>query len=127
MSSAYCQLNRYSDAIQVTEANLEQNPESSPALEGLGYIYLKSGRFVDAIPIYERAVVSHPDAPYLKAQLAAAYLGVGNRTVAIEQHRQLLPLDGSLAEEVQHLIDERSTNPTDACKVAGRDQSYPPG
>jgi len=99
----------------VTEANLAQNPESSPALEGLGYIYLKSGRFADAIPIYERAIVSHSDAPYLKAQLAAAYLGVGDTLAAVEQQKQLVLSDVSLAEEVQGLIDKKSeTQPPEA-------------
>jgi tetratricopeptide (TPR) repeat protein len=50
MSSAYSELNRYAEAIEVTEANLRHNPNSSPAIEGLGYINLKSGRFADHLP-----------------------------------------------------------------------------
>jgi tetratricopeptide (TPR) repeat protein len=113
MSSAYCQLERYTEAIQVTEANLRQKPNSSPALEGLGYIYLKSERFADAIPIYERAIASHPDAPYLKAQLAAAYLEIGDTVAALKQHQLLVGLDASLAQEVQRLIDKKRETPTD--------------
>jgi tetratricopeptide (TPR) repeat protein len=69
MSSAFCELGRYSEAIDVTEANLRQNPSSLPPMEGLAYIFLKSGRFADAIPSYKRAIEAHPEADYLHARL----------------------------------------------------------
>jgi tetratricopeptide (TPR) repeat protein len=67
-------LGLYKEAIEVTEANFQLNPNSGPALEGLAYIYLRSGKFTDAIPLYKRAIDAHPDAAYLRAQLAAAFL-----------------------------------------------------
>lgn len=104
MSSAYAELNRYAEAIEVTEANLRHNPNSSPAIEGLGYIYLKSGRCADAIPVYERAIAANAGAGYLYAQLAEAYLGVGDITAATEQQTLLTSLDASLAKELQERI-----------------------
>jgi tetratricopeptide (TPR) repeat protein len=97
MSSAYAELNRYAEAIEVTEANLRHNPNSSPAIEGLGYIYLKSGRFADAIPVYKRAIAAHAGAAYLHAQLAEAYLGIGDIAAAAMQRTLLTSLDDSFA------------------------------
>jgi len=108
MSSAYAELERYAEAMEVTEANLRHNPNSSPAIEGLGYIYLKSGRFAEAVPVYERAIAAHPGAAYLHAQLAAAYIGIGDIAAAEEQHRILESLDDSLAEQIQKRIREKS-------------------
>jgi tetratricopeptide (TPR) repeat protein len=85
MSSAYAELERYAEAIEVTEANLRHHPNSQPATEGLGYIFLKSGRFADAIPVYVRAIAAHAGAANLHAQLAEAYLGVGDIAAAAEQ------------------------------------------
>lgn len=97
MSSAYAELNRYAEAIEVTEANLRHNPNSSPAIEGLGYIYLKSGRFADAIPVYKRAIAAHAGAAYLHAQLAEAYLGIGDIAAAATRRTLLTSLDDSFA------------------------------
>ncbi|SRR5258706_1893514 len=108
MSSAYAELNLYTEAIEVTEENLRHNPNSSPAIEGLGYIYLKSGRFADAIPVYKRAIAAHTGAPYLHAQLAEAYLGVGDITAAATQQTLLTSLDDSLAKELEERIHAKS-------------------
>jgi tetratricopeptide (TPR) repeat protein len=97
MSSAYAELNRYAEAIEVTEANLRHNPNSSPAIEGLGYIYLKSGRFADAIPVYKRAIAAPAGAAYLHPQLAEAYLGIGDIAAAATQRTLLTSLDDSFA------------------------------
>lgn len=110
MSSAYAELERYEEAMDVTDANLRHNPNSSPAIEGLGYIYLKSGKCAQAVPVYKRAIESHPGAAYLHAQLAAAYIAIGDIPAAEEQHRILVSLDDSLAEEIQKRIREKSTD-----------------
>ena len=110
MSSAYAELNRYAEAIEVTEENLRHNPNSSPAIEGLGYIYLKSGRFADAIPVYTRAIAAHTGAAYLYAQLAEAYLGVGDTTAAATQQTLLTSLDESLAKELEERIRAKSSD-----------------
>jgi tetratricopeptide (TPR) repeat protein len=115
MSSAYAELERYAEAMEVTEANLRHNPNSSPAIEGLGYIYLKSGRFTEAVPVYKRAITAHAGAAYLHAQLAEAYLGIGDIAGAEEQHRTLASLDNSMAEGLRKRIRERSV---DAGEVA---------
>jgi tetratricopeptide (TPR) repeat protein len=108
MSSAYAELEQYAEAIESTEANLRHNPNSSPAIEGLGYIYLKSGRFADAIPVYKRAIAAHAGAAYLHAQLAEAYLGVGDNASAADQQTLLTSLDDSFAEELQKRIRAKS-------------------
>ena len=108
MSSAYAEMERYAEAIEVIEANFQHNPNSSPAIEGLGYIYLKSGRFAEAIPVYKRAIDAHPGAAYLHAQLAEAYLGVGDIPAATEQQRLLTSLDDSFAKELQERIRAKS-------------------
>jgi hypothetical protein len=48
-------------------------------------VQLDNGRFEDAIPVYRRAIAAHAGAAYLHAQLAEAYLGVGDIASAAEQ------------------------------------------
>jgi tetratricopeptide (TPR) repeat protein len=107
MSSAYAELECYDRAIEVTEANLRYNPNSLPAIEGLGYIYLKSGKFAEAIPVYKRAIAMHPRTDYLHAQLAESYLGVGDIAGAKEELGILESLNESFAEELRKHIREK--------------------
>ena len=81
MVGAYSRLECYDEAIQLCNEVLRQNPYSLPAVESLAWINLKSGRFSEAIPLYERAITEHSNASYLRAQLAEAYLGDGNLEV----------------------------------------------
>jgi hypothetical protein len=58
--------------------------------------------------VYKRAIAAHAGAAYLHAQLAEAYLGIGDIAAAATQRTLLTSLDDSFAKELEERIRAKS-------------------
>lgn len=60
MAHAFDCANLFERAIRIYQKILKQNPNSLPALLGLGGIYFRRGSYDQAIPYYEKAIRKNP-------------------------------------------------------------------
>jgi Flp pilus assembly protein TadD len=68
-------------------------PTSAEALKLLGISYDRSGRFLDALKTYMKALRFSPDDIALRNNLGQAYFNIGSYREAIKAFQQALHLD----------------------------------
>ncbi|MCP5066220.1 MAG: tetratricopeptide repeat protein, partial [bacterium] len=71
------QLGRDDAARAVFDAALEADPESGPALAGLGQLEQRAGKLEEALALFERASAAHSDDPNYAYFVASTQLALG--------------------------------------------------
>jgi tetratricopeptide (TPR) repeat protein len=103
----YCKVKqgKNGDAIKAFRRAIQLRPNSFEAHNKLGDAYYYAGRFYEAIEAYKQAAGLRPDLAEAYYNLGITYLETGDRASAINQLRQLQPLDeklhGKLLSEIQ--------------------------
>jgi protein O-mannosyl-transferase len=84
---------RYSEAMPYLERANRINPNHVPGLVTLGNALIETGRPDKALGYLVRALALRPDEPVLRYDLARAYLALGQREAARNEHDTLVKLD----------------------------------
>ena len=74
------------------------------AHSNLGYVYLNSGMYKEAIEACKQAIRIKPDMAEAHSNLGVAYLSLNYRGLALEQYKILKDLDRQMANELFNLI-----------------------
>jgi hypothetical protein len=83
--------------------------EKESQTNSLGYQYLHAGQTDAAVAILQLNVEAHPNSANAYDSLGEAYLGAGNKTLAIENYRKALALDPKMNSSINVL--KRLTTP----------------
>ena len=77
-----------SEAITLLHLALATDPASADNSVALGDAYVQAGRYLEAIPFFERAIQIHPrDKQTIHHSLAFAYIGTGDDIAAVQTLR----------------------------------------
>lgn len=74
----YIQNQRFTDAVQILQQELQNFPENRAALSLLGYCFYQMGSFDRAVQMYERLVALHPNSEDYKLYLAQSLYKAGS-------------------------------------------------
>ena len=91
----------YAGEIETWKEEVRMNPDDAYAHFGLGYAYVISGKWKEAIKSYKQAIRINPD--YAEAHCALGYVygnpaGLGKYQEAIKSFKQAIRLDPDYAE-----------------------------
>ncbi|HZN00458.1 MAG TPA: bacterial transcriptional activator domain-containing protein, partial [Pyrinomonadaceae bacterium] len=84
--------------------SLELKPEFAFSLYSLAYVYLRQGRYQEAIPPSQKLMGVEPKHIFGNHALGVAYAQTGNRTGAMQQYYVLQTIDPKLAADLLKLI-----------------------
>jgi tetratricopeptide (TPR) repeat protein len=107
----------------VFEAALEADPESGPALAGLGQLEQRAGRVEAALVLFERALAAHPADPNYAYLVASAQLALGRTEEGASGLRVLLrrnPEHLAACNDLAWLLAERGEDLDLAAALANR-------
>ena len=91
-------LERYTEAEEAYRQTLTVAPHTWYAHEGLGFVYLKQGRFRDALVHCQTALNLCPSANYIRDYIGAIYLQMGKPELAEQEFRAALQVSPHNAE-----------------------------
>ena len=89
----------------IGESGLKLKPENADLWNNLGELYVKIGRYQDAVEANEKALQLQADLPDAHHALGLAHLKLGNTTAALAQCELLTPLDSAKASDLRDQID----------------------
>jgi Flp pilus assembly protein TadD len=95
-------------AIGMIREVLDEDPNHYSALLSLGLLSLQTGQYANAVERFERLLLQEHDNPRVFDAAAAAYLGVGDTLMALEQYRKMLNLE--LEQEVREGVEKTVTS-----------------
>ena len=106
LAGYYMDSGSYEEAIEVLRQVVKIDPNDASAHSMLGDAYWGSSRYEDAIVAYKQAMKLHVDDPHVRYQIALAYLKMGDKDSALEEHKILNDMDRKLADELLGFINE---------------------
>ena len=92
------------EAFKLAVALKQDNADSN---FGLGMAHLANRQFAEGVKALTRATVIKPGTISYELELGRAYIGVGNRKAALQQHTKLKSLNKDAANELLRDIDGR--------------------
>jgi TonB family protein len=104
LSDVYMQLDLKDEAIDTLKQYARLYPrQGNPPLAGL---YVRLGRFEDAVETYKEIVSDQPANPYARFELGSAYVALGNKELAMKEYEALRSLNQELAESLLKAINK---------------------
>ena len=81
-----------------TRQALQRNPQDAQLLHDIGYSYLLQDKPTEAIPYLQRALTVVPGFEMANRKLADAYIQTGQKSLAEQTLRKILPVEDVQAE-----------------------------
>jgi len=99
---------QFAKAEKQFRESLSINERFAEAHNNLAYTLRKQGvqHFEEALAHYNRAIELSPDLPEPYMYRGVLHLQMGNRSLALKDHKMLLPLKPILAKELENVIAE---------------------
>ncbi|MEO8473841.1 MAG: serine hydrolase [Chryseolinea sp.] len=94
------------ESLETYEANSKQDPSkviSADEMNSLGYTLMGNKMLDDAIAVFERNALDHPESANVWDSLAEAYMNQGNKPLAIKYYEKVLQLDSTSTNAVTQL------------------------
>ena len=86
------------------QKSIELKPNFTFSLYGLGFAYIKLGRYEEAIQPLQKLISVEPKHLHGNHALGLAYAQMGNRNAAMQQYYILQSLDARIAEDLLKAI-----------------------
>ncbi len=100
-------------AAQSAEAAIALRPRSAIALDTLGVVFTRLGRYTDARDLMRRAIERQPDNAQFHFNLASAEQILGNQAAAEQEFRRAIALQPGFARAYWALSEHRKNGPAD--------------
>jgi tetratricopeptide (TPR) repeat protein len=118
---------RIREALSSYEQELKRNPDDTRVAGRYGLALLRTGRFITARDLLERALADHDGVPELHAGMAVATSQLGDFERAVHHGRAALRLDPALVSAANNLAwilatspDPRARNSEEAIRIMKR-------
>jgi tetratricopeptide (TPR) repeat protein len=95
---AYCELDRYQDAIDEYKQAVRIKPDYAEVYDNLGDVYGKLGRQQEAIESYKQAIRIKPNLAGTHYNLGNAYNSIGRYQDAVESYKQAIRIKPDLTQ-----------------------------
>ncbi len=82
-------------ALRVCEQALQVDPQNAWVLDCIGWSYLGEGKWMEAQPLYEKAVAANPNRTILRYRLAHTYRLLGRYREALQALQPIVKIDPS--------------------------------
>ncbi|OHB83063.1 MAG: hypothetical protein A2Z38_04530 [Planctomycetes bacterium RBG_19FT_COMBO_48_8] len=106
LAGYYMDSGSYEEAVKVLRQVVKIDPNDAYAHGMLGDAYWNCNHYEDAILAYKQAMKLHVADPHVRYQIALAYLKMGDKDSALEEHEILKDLDEELANELLGFINK---------------------
>ncbi|MCE5301064.1 MAG: O-antigen ligase family protein [Spirochaetia bacterium] len=100
---AYVSKNNPKDGKPVADAMYAISPYSMRAVSAMGYVLYSSGKYTEAIQLYEKASASTGESASLLSQMSACYGAMGNVQKTIEYAQKAATMDPSFTDAYYNL------------------------
>lgn len=103
---AHNTLGHHTEAIEAFKEMLRIEPNSAQAHTALGGAYFHKERYQEAAKSLKEAIKIEPELPHAHYLLGLVHINLGDQASAHEEHRKLLRLDSSMAEDLLDNINQ---------------------
>lgn len=109
LARSYLKAQRFDDAVEAAKQAIRIEPDFAYANEAhalIGMLLMNQGRFEDALEVLKEAARISPNIAQIHLHLGMTYVVLGERELAMNEHRILKDKDEEMAEQLWKLINK---------------------
>lgn len=110
LARCYLKADRFDEAVEAAKQALSIKPDFSYADEAqtmIGHILMNQGRYHDALENLKEAARMSPRIAQIRLYLGTTYVMLGERQLALNEHRLLKDMDEEMAGQLWKLINKQ--------------------